>query len=144
MVNARLTRQTAALALATLGLGACIGLRIEHGVRNADRDFERARDEIASLERHDPGRTRRPNSLCLLIHNREDGDLVRLSVPLWMVDLAMDMGEQSERHERRADRRDFEDRYDVDWRSLRDIGRFGPGLIASVEGDDDRILVWLR
>ncbi len=144
MVNARRIRQLAVLALAALGLGACIGLRIENGVRNADRDFDRARDEIARLESRDPGRRSRAHRLCLLIHDRNEGDLVRLSVPLWMVDLAMDAGEQAERHERREGRRDLEDRYDVDWRSLRDIGRFGPGLIASVEGDDDRILVWLR
>jgi hypothetical protein len=144
MVNARLTRQTAVLAFAVLGLGACIGIRIESGVRDADRQFDRARDEIASLERHDPDRTRRSHRLCLLIHDRRDGDLVRLSVPLWMVDLAMDLGRRAERNEHRHDGRDLEDKYDVDWRALRDLGRFGPGLVAALEGDGDRVLIWLR
>jgi len=143
-VNARLTRQTALLAFVVLGLGACIGIRVESGVRDADRRFDRARDEIARLENHDPGRPRRANRLCLLIHDQDDGDLVSLSVPLWMVDLAMDLGRQAERHESRHAGRDLEDRYDVDWRALRDLGRFGPGLIAALEGDGDRVLVWLR
>ncbi len=143
-MNIRSTRQAALLAFAALGLAACIGIRIESGVRDADRHFDRARDEIAGLESRDPGRSRRAHRLCVLIHDRRDGELVRLSVPLWMVDLAMDLGSEAERHENRNGHRDLEDRYEVDWRSLRDIGRFGPGLIASVEGDDDRILVWLR
>lgn len=143
-MNARLTRQAPVLALAVLGLGACIGIRIESGVRDADRRFDRARDDIARLESRDPDRTGPARRLCVLVYDRRGGDLVRLSVPLWMVDLAMDLGEGAERHERRRGHGDIEDRYDIDWRSLRDIGRFGPGLLVSLEGDDDRVLVWLR
>ncbi|MDH4197542.1 MAG: hypothetical protein OEW05_09065, partial [Candidatus Aminicenantes bacterium] len=65
---------------------------------------------------------------------------VRISVPLWMAELAMDIGIETERHHDF----DLEERYDVDWRALRDLDRFGPGLLVAVASDHDRVLIWLE
>lgn len=138
MMQTRL--RLATLALVLLTLAGCVGIRIERGVRNADAYFDRAEREIArvALHRHDGhGRAHR---LHLLAYDRREDELVRISVPLWMVELAMDIGGQAERHHHDMD---IEERYDVDWRALRDLARFGPGLLAAVASDHDRVLVWL-
>ena len=39
---------------------------------------------------------------------------------------------------------DFEDKYEIDWRALRDLGKIGPGLLVEVLHDDDQVLIWLK
>jgi len=139
-VTTRTRLRLAALALVFLGLAGCVGVHIQRGVHNADAYFDRAEREIARLERHREDGLGRVHRLHLLIHDRREGELVRLSVPLWMVELAMDIGGETERHHHDFD---IEERYDVDWRALRDVARFGPGLLAAVASDHDRVLIWL-
>ena len=132
--------QAAALVLILLGLTGCIGIQVRHGVRDADAYFGRAEREIARLERNFTPKPCRVHKLHLLAYDRRDRELVRISVPLWMAELAMDLGvETGRRHDF-----DFEERYDVDWRRLQDLDRFGPGLLVSVASDRDRLLIWLE
>lgn len=134
----------AILALTLMATAGCIGVRIERGVRHADAYFDRAERDIARLERHRDSGHRHVHRLHLLAYDRHEGELVRVSVPLWMVELAMDVGEEAERQDLRHHHDiDIEQRYDVDWRALRDLSRFGPGLLAAVASDHDRVLVWL-
>ncbi len=131
----------AAPALIVLGLAGCVGVHVQRGVRNADAYFARAERDIARLERHRGAEHVRVHRLHILAHDRRQGELIRLTVPLWMVRLAMDIGREAERHHHDFD---IEERYDVDWRALRGITRFGPGLLAAVDGIHDRVLIWLE
>jgi len=139
-VTTRSRLQSAALALILLGFTGCIGIQVRHGVHDADAYFDRAEREIARLERHREDRPCRVHSLHLLAHDRREGELVRISVPLWMAELAMDIGADADRHHDF----DLEERYDVDWRALRDLDRFGPGLLVALASDHDRVLIWLE
>jgi len=138
MMQTRL--RLALLALVLLALSGCIGVQVHRGVRNADAHFEQAERQIARLARLREEGGCRVHRLHLLAYDRREGELVRISVPLWMAELAMDIGEEAERHHHDMD---IEERYDVDWRALRHLARFGPGLLAAVTSDHDRVLVWL-
>jgi len=138
MMQTRL--RVATLALVLTAFSGCIGVQVHRGVHNADAYFDQAERQIARLARHRQDGHARVHRLHLLAYDRREGELVRISVPLWMAELAMDIGEEAERHHHDID---IEERYDVDWRALRDLARFGPGLLAAVTSDHDRVLVWL-
>jgi hypothetical protein len=131
----------AAVAGLVLILTGCFGLDIESGVRDPDAYFAKAHREIESLGRNGRGRDRRAHTLCLLVYDRGERQVVRLSVPMWIVEAGVDAG-AAESH----GRRDFDlgKRYDVDWRAIKDLGSFGPGLLVSIEDEKDRVLIWLK
>jgi hypothetical protein len=129
------------LAALALALGACLVVREDADGRCVDRYFASASRDIAAMAAQDARRPRRPRRACILIHDAEDGTLVRLSVPLWLVNLGLKSGLKAE-----ADGHDFDvrTRYDLEWRSIPHVERFGRGLLVSVEDGRSRVLVWLR
>jgi hypothetical protein len=130
------------LAVAALGLAesACL-VQITH-VADPRPIFGAARAEADRLT----GRPGRAHELNVLVWNREDHELVRVSLPMWIV--------------RRAERRiDWDDdgAFDGDGRAhdhvreamrhvrLEDLEKAGLGILAEVEEDGgDQVLIWLR
>jgi nucleoside-diphosphate-sugar epimerase len=117
---------------------ACL-VQITH-VSDPSPLFREARAEAARLA----GRPGPARELNVLVWDRDDGELVRVSLPMWIV--------------RKAERR-------IDWRNevesddgvqdhvrhalrrvrLEDIEKAGLGVLAEVEEDGgDQVLVWLR
>ena len=131
----------AALLALVLGFAACVGVRVDRGVDDPGPAFARAEREIERLETERPGRSGRVRGLCLLAYDGRERELVQVRVPMWIVDACLDLAAHEDRGER-AGR--LEDRYDIEWRAVRDLGRFGPGLLASVAEEESRILIWLR
>jgi hypothetical protein len=136
----RRARQLGLAAVAALGLSeaACL-VQITH-VADPRPIFAAARVEAERLT----GRPGRARELNVLVWDRDDGELVRVSLPMWLV--------------RKAERR-------IDWRDeaedgdhardhvrsalrrvrLEDIEKAGLGILAEVEEDGgDQVLVWLR
>jgi hypothetical protein len=136
----RRARQLGLAAVAALGLSeaACL-VQITH-VADPRPIFAAARVEAERLT----GRPGRARELNVLAWDRDDGELVRVSLPMWLV--------------RKAERR-------IDWRGeaedgdharghvrsalrrvrLEDIEKAGLGILAEVEEDGgDQVLVWLR
>ncbi len=140
-VNTSAPARAAGLALVALSLTACISVRTESGVRNADRQFERAYAEIARIAGTRGGETRRPHRLYVLVHDAEEGELIRVSVPMWLVDAGLSLGADVSGHEHG---RSAGDRYGLEWSAIKDLGRYGRGLLASVEEEKARVLVWLK
>ena len=140
-MNTSAPTRAAGLALLALSLTACISVRTESGIRNADRQFEKAYAEIARIDGTRSGEARRPHRLCVLVHDAEAGELVRVSVPMWLVDAGLSLGADASRHGHGGSVRD---RYDLEWSAIKDLGRYGRGLLASVEEEDARVLVWLK
>ena len=95
--------------------------------------FAEARREAARVE----GRPGPPSSLQILVYDREDGELVRASVPMWIVEkmgdeeIDMDLGEEAKRI-----------RHDIRASDLKDAP-LGP-LVEVDEEDGDQVLVWLE
>jgi hypothetical protein len=140
-VNTSARARATGLALLALSLTACISVRTESGIRNADLQFERAYAEIARIEGTRGGEASRPHRLYVLVHDAEEGELVRVSVPMWLVDAGLSLGADASGGEHGRSARD---RYDLEWSAIKDLGRYGRGLLASVEEEKSRVLVWLR
>lgn len=133
--------RTGVAAFAALSLTACVSVRVERGVDDAGLDFQKAYTEIARIDRRQDRGTERPHRLCVLVHDAAKGELVHVSVPMWLVDAGLDLGEHASRHEHGGS---VADRYDLEWRAVRDLGRYGPGLLVSVEEEKARVLIWLK
>jgi hypothetical protein len=128
--------------LVVLLLGAsCLGIQIRQGVRDADRYFDQARREIRRIEDEDPGRQGRVHQVCVLVHDRNSQELVEISTPLWMANACLDLASDAADHDWDHG---LKDRYGLDLGELRDLRRFGPGLLVDINDRDSRVLVWLR
>jgi len=129
------------LAVATLSLGeaACL-VQITH-VTDPRPIFGEARAEAEQLT----GRQGRAHELNVLVWNHGDRQLVRVSLPMWIV-------RKAERHIDWDD-----DAFDGDRRAkdhvrealrhvrLEDLEKAGVGILAEVEEEGgDQVLVWLR
>lgn len=129
------------LAVATLSLGeaACL-VQITH-VTDPRPIFGEARAEAERVT----GRQGRAHELNVLVWNHGDRQLVRVSLPMWIV-------RKAERHIDWDD-----DAFDGDRRAkdhvrealrhvrLEDLEKAGVGILAEVEEEGgDQVLVWLR
>ena len=93
------------------------------------------RDARAEAQRSG-GRGGRPHRIHAVVWNRDDRELVRVDVPLWMVKKVV----------RRIDVDDDVAREEVHRKlSVEELDRAGPGILVDVdEAQGDRVLVWLR
>lgn len=95
--------------------------------------FAAARREAARAE----GRSGPPSRLQVLVYDRDDGELVRASLPMWIVEKAddeevdLDLGDEAEGILHRIRASDLQD------------APLGP-LVEVVEEDGDQVLVWLQ
>jgi len=121
---------------------ACFSLQIIDHVPNPDAYFKKAYAEIERLQQENPAREGRAHRLSLLIHDSSSDEIIRLTVPLWLVPVCLDLGAKATEHENHHF--DYDERYEVDWKALKDLGQFGPGLLVAVDDERDKILIWLK
>lgn len=122
------------LAAAVLAAGCLVEIEKADNPRAA---FAKARSEAA----HAQGRPGKPGHLEVLVYDRAEGQLVRASLPMWLVreiddhdDIDLDFDEGGEAARRVKSRL-----------RLEDIEKAGRGILVEVEEEDgDRVLVWLR
>ncbi len=141
----KLKRRTQIIAavLIPLFVSACFNLQIIKNVKKPDRYFKKANREIEGIHRNNPDREGRPRKIHVLIYEGSDHNLIQVSAPLWLVNRCMDIGTGIDENDNEFD---FEDRFDFDWRGLKDLGQVGPGLLVDVNDieDETRILIWLK
>lgn len=131
--------RAAVAAVAFLGLATtgCL-VQVTH-VSDPGRAFESARGEAL----RDGARRVRASHLNVLAWDPGDREMVRVSVPLWLirnVEHDVDWDDiDGEGHDHEAWRRQMGK---LRWE---DIERAGPGILLEVTEDEgDRVLVWLR
>jgi hypothetical protein len=128
-------RLPALLATALLGAGCLV--QVEK-VSDPGPAFAAARRQAARVQGSDAA----PGHLEVLVYDREEGHLVRASLPLWLVrrmdergDLDFDLDREEEAAASRVRRH----------LRLKDLERAGCGVLVEVEEEDgDQVLVWLR
>jgi len=127
----------AALALLGIVEAGCL-VNVTH-VSDPGSAFARAREEAMRLT----GRHGRVSHLNVLAWDPSDREMVRVSVPLWLV--------RGARHEVDWDDTIGDERDHERWRRRmgrvrwEDIERAGPGILLEVTEDEgDRVLIWLR
>ena len=148
------------VALALVGLlasGCLIEVQIDK-VRDPREAFREARAEALRYQ----GRRGPAQQLRAVIYDPDDGKLIRVTLPMWLVrkagrnqDWDWDEEQECRGQSRKADDRSGRDqRCDSGERvehtlrrhvSLKDIERAGLGILVEVEEDrGERVLVWLR
>lgn len=116
----------------------------------ASREFEEIKEKFAGqkplieldsrgqLERTNPDRPvqdRRPDKLYVLVFDPDDGRVVRVTVPFWLLRLKMG----STRVDVNGRRMDLDDLK----LTVEDLERYGPTLIVDHTSEDgERVLVW--
>jgi len=123
------------LAAAVLATGCLVEI---DEVADPQPAFARARADAARVQ----GRPGRPGHLEVLVYDRAERELVRASLPMWLVrkiddgdetllDFGDEGGEAAERVRSRL--------------RLKDIEQAGRGILLEVEEEGgDQVLVWLR
>jgi hypothetical protein len=122
--------QALVIGLAVAGAGCLVEVNEVADPRPA---FERARHEASRYQ----GRPGPAHELNVLAYDRDEGRLVRVSLPMWMVRKLEDEEIDLDGH----------DRVEATLRnhlSLRDIERSGLGVLIEVEERESQVLVWLR
>lgn len=133
--------QALAALVLTAGLSGCVGIRIIGNVDDPSPYFRKARTRIEMIHRNFPDRDGRLHRLHLLVHDNSSHKIVKLSVPMWIVEACLEAGAEA------AEGKDefrFERRYELDWRSIKDLSKVGPGLLVEVEDDQNKVLIWLE
>lgn len=133
--------QVAAVIFIALLLSSCFDISIVRGVKDPHRYFKRAYSRIEEIHRHYPKREKRAHRLQLLIYENSEGNVVQMSLPLWFVRGCLDMGMKMAEGRNHFD---FDEKYDFDWKAIRDLGRLGRGLLVEVEDEDNKVLIWLE
>ena len=135
-MRSKLFPVVAVAGLALLGAGCLVSV---HEVSDPTAAFREARTEA---ERY-AGRRGPARQLNVLVWDHHDGELVRVSLPMWLVkkiDASVEREHQGDSHSER----DLAHRIRRHVRAG-DLDKAGLGILVEVEEDEgDRVLVWLR
>lgn len=118
-------------------LNSCLCVEVIDNVRNPGDYFQKAYREIARIHRH---RRERPERLHMLVYERSERKIVRITTPVWMVDACTDMEKWIKRG---RDEFDLEIRYHFDRRRFRNLKHKRPGLLAEIKDRGNKVLIWL-
>lgn len=129
------------ILLIPLLLSSCFAVRVQRDVNNPDKYFRQAYERLVRIHTFDPEREGKTHQIKVLIFDRSDRQLVRITAPFWLVNKIMDFGAKASHEEEGFD---FEDRYDFGWRNIKDLQDVGPGLLIEVDDEENRILVWIE
>lgn len=96
---------------------------------------ERGRFLKTNTDRPEPGDARRPESLHVLAYDPDDGGMVKVTVPFWLLRLKMN-GSTIDLSGNRVRLEDLK-------LSVEDLERYGPSLVLDqTSAGGDRVLVW--
>ena len=88
-------------------------------------------------ERH-PNREGRSRRIHLLIYKETDRELAKISAPFWLINGCMDIGIKDS-----DESFDIDERYDIDWRDIKELEQIGPGLLVEIDDEQNKVLIWL-
>ncbi|MGD9346638.1 MAG: hypothetical protein PVH84_12290 [Candidatus Aminicenantes bacterium] len=109
-------------------------------VKNPDRYFASAYKRINHIHQKRPNREGRANSIRVLVYEASERQVVKVSAPFWLVNTCMDIGIKAADDDEGFE---FDDRYDFDWRDIKDLEKLGPGLLVEIEDEESKVLIWL-
>ena len=130
--------------LMPLFFSACFSVYVAQDVNNPRSHLRKAQREIDRIQQKHPKRNSRAHSIHILVYVEDSGNIVRVSAPLWFVNSCLGLGMGIARRHGDFDIAELENKYDFEWKALRDLGKIGPGLLVEVVSEDDQVLVWLK
>jgi len=128
------------LMLLPLLLSGCFTVRIIRNVKNPDRYFASAYERIDRIHQKRPNREGRAHAIRVLVYEASERQIVKVSAPFWLVNTCMDIGIKAADEDEGFE---FDERYDFDWRDIKDLEKLGPGLLVAIEDEESKVLIWL-
>jgi len=132
--------QIALLILIPLLSAGCFTVRVIKNVKNPERYFDSAYKRIDYIHQKRPNREGRASSIRVLVYEASARQIVKVSAPFWLVNTCMDIGIKAADEEAGFE---FDERYDFDWRDIKDLEKLGPGLLVEIEDEESKVLIWL-
>ncbi len=129
--------------LSFLVLNGCFVLQIQGNVKYPSKVIEKARNKIHKIHAKYPERGGRAYKLNLLVYDGSSRDLVRISAPMWLVNLCLKMGLKHAKYEIEDSTSSY---FDIDWNEFANLSELGPGLLLEVEDLEENtlVLIWLE
>jgi hypothetical protein len=139
MRNLRRTIHSLVILVMVSLLSGCFTVRIVRNVENPDRYFDKAYAEIERIHERYPNREGRSRRIHVLIYKEQYRELVKIRAPFWFVNSYLDIGIS----DTDVETLDLDERYDIDWRDIRDLEKMGPGLLVEIDDEQNKVLIWL-
>ncbi|MCP5047313.1 MAG: hypothetical protein GY940_09095 [bacterium] len=131
-------------AFAMLSLTGCFGLNIKSDVDYPTGLFKEKMDKITRIHAKDPGRKGAVSTFNMLVYIQDERKLISMSVPKALANAISGLDEDIRKEK---DIKKYAGDFDLD--KLKNLDRFGPGLLAEIEVDDGgndkvHVLIWLE
>ncbi|MDI6698750.1 MAG: hypothetical protein QME85_07435 [Candidatus Saccharicenans sp.] len=120
-----------------LTLSSCLVVAVEKTDREAELELQKARQRILKLSLSS-STSLRPHRLKMLVYDPDDGQLLRISLPLWLVRKGLSYESASAACSHGPD---FDFDHDGFNRAVFEMPR---GLLAEVLTDREKVLLWLE
>ncbi|MCR4397053.1 MAG: hypothetical protein NUW07_10040 [Candidatus Saccharicenans sp.] len=124
------------IILILLALSSCLVVAVEKDSGRGEAALTRARERVLRLTANCS--SSRPHRLKMLVYDPEEGQLVRISLPLWLVKKGF-----QEAFDPRDSDRDLD--FEFEARAFRQaLAEMPRGLVAEVWTDREKVLLWLE
>jgi hypothetical protein len=132
------TRPIAAIGLASLLLLPGCWAWVDSHPKNVEGAFRAALQQVDRIQSTPAAERGKPRTLRVLAYEQDDDELVKLSVPLWLVRKVAQHAVDSEEASR-----DLEQiaRHGV---TIDQILSGGRGMMLQADEDDEKVLIWLE
>jgi hypothetical protein len=121
-------------------LSGCFTVRVIRNVKNPDRYFHSAYKRIDDIHQKRPNREGKADSIRLLVYEASERQIIKVAAPFWLVNTWLDIGIKAADEEEGFE---WDERYDFDWRDIKELEKLGPGLLVEIEDEQSKVLIWL-
>lgn len=119
--------------LCLLNLSSCLFVSVETESGQVEAAFARAREDVMALT-FNPAMADKPEKFKMLIYDPEEGQLVRISLPLWLVRTGIRQTDLARGQEFEFDSKAFNQA----------IQQLPQGLVAEIWTEREKMLWWLE
>ncbi|MEW6455324.1 MAG: hypothetical protein AB1410_01240 [Acidobacteriota bacterium] len=116
---------------------SCV-LIIDDRIYDPNPYFKNAMKRIEKIHKKDPKREGPVSSMKILVYEKDEHKLIKLTIPFWLLNFGLDVAEASEnkKYYRRSE--------DFHYTDLKKLKEAGPGLLIQVDEEDSKVLIWLE
>ncbi len=115
-------------------MSGCFLVEVKQNVKNPDKYFRKAFQKIDRLHSMYPERRGPVSDICILVFEKSEQQLVRVTASMWLVDAGMNY----------CDTYDIDTDCDFDIHSIEKLRDLGPGLLVEADTEDSKVLIWIE
>ncbi len=119
-------------------------IEIKENVMNPEFYLEKIKKEVERAERARFWRSGKVSSLNIFVYDRESKDIVKVSVPIWLFNFCIDIADEVGFGKGKKFVKNSKWECEIDYHSLKNLSKLGPGVIMEVKDENSSILIWMR